>query len=94
MPCALANQWISDQCCSPVPDGSAVTAVPSYASIVSITDVSAGCRRLGGRLRDGRNIKSHAKKVRKARAKHNAELARKLAALTPTYRLDHLVKER
>ncbi|KAG2488833.1 hypothetical protein HYH03_012632 [Edaphochlamys debaryana] len=41
-----------------------------------------------------RNIKAHDRKVRKARAKHNADLAKRLAALTPTYRLDHLVKER
>nr|A8JBB2.1 RecName: Full=Pescadillo homolog [Chlamydomonas reinhardtii] len=41
-----------------------------------------------------RSIKAHDKKVRKARAKQNKELAKRLAALTPTYRLDHLVKER
>ncbi len=41
-----------------------------------------------------RNIKAHDRKVRKARAKQNKELAKRLAALTPTYRLDHLVKER
>ncbi len=41
-----------------------------------------------------RNIKAHDRKVRKARAKQNKDLAKRLAALTPTYRLDHLVKER
>ncbi|EFJ52618.1 hypothetical protein VOLCADRAFT_54970, partial [Volvox carteri f. nagariensis] len=41
-----------------------------------------------------RNIKAHEKKVRKARAKQNADLAKRLMHLKPTYRLDHLVKER
>ncbi|GLI67532.1 hypothetical protein VaNZ11_011746, partial [Volvox africanus] len=41
-----------------------------------------------------RNIKAHEKKVRRARAKQNAELAKRLKQLKPTYRLDHLVKER
>ncbi|GLC41828.1 hypothetical protein PLESTM_001249900 [Pleodorina starrii] len=41
-----------------------------------------------------RNIKAHDRKVRKARAKQNADLAKRLMHLKPTYRLDHLVKER
>ncbi len=38
-----------------------------------------------------RNMKSHDRKVRKARGKFNPELAARLKQLTPTYRLDHLV---
>ncbi|GFR53151.1 hypothetical protein Agub_g15871, partial [Astrephomene gubernaculifera] len=41
-----------------------------------------------------RNLKTYDKKVRKARAKQNADLAKRLMQLKPTYRLDHLVKER
>jgi hypothetical protein len=41
-----------------------------------------------------RQIKAHDRKIRKAQAKLNPELAKRLAALTPSYRLDHLVKER
>ncbi|KXZ46900.1 hypothetical protein GPECTOR_39g394 [Gonium pectorale] len=41
-----------------------------------------------------RNIKAHDRKIRKARAKQNADLAKRLSQLKPTYRLDHLVKER
>lgn len=40
------------------------------------------------------NIKVHDRKVQKARAKQNAELAKRLLELKPSYRLDHLVKER
>lgn len=36
----------------------------------------------------------HNKKVRKAYAKFNPELAQRLRGLTPTYKLDHLVRER
>jgi pescadillo protein len=39
-------------------------------------------------------VKAHERKIKKARAKHNAELARRLQLLTPKYRLDHLIKER
>ncbi len=38
-----------------------------------------------------RNMKSHDKKVRKAYAKFNPDLAQRLKQLTPTYKLDHLV---
>eukprot|EP00877_Chromochloris_zofingiensis_P002990 jgi/Chrzof1/12692/Cz07g04070.t1 len=41
-----------------------------------------------------RNIKVHERKVRKARAKQNLHLARRLLANKPGYKLDHLVKER
>ena len=34
------------------------------------------------------------RKIRKARAKRNEDLARRLRARRPTYKLDHLVKER
>lgn len=34
------------------------------------------------------------RKIRKARAKRNEDLARRLIARRPTYKLDHLVKER
>ncbi len=34
----------------------------------------------------------HERKVRKAHAKFNPELAARLRQLTPTYRLDHLVR--
>lgn len=39
-------------------------------------------------------MKAHERKVRKARGKFNAQLAERLKALSPTYKLDHLVKER
>ncbi len=39
-------------------------------------------------------MKAYERKVRKARAKSNERLARRLLAAKPTYRLDHLVKER
>lgn len=41
-----------------------------------------------------RSLKAHDRKVRKAAAKHNLDLARRLARHKPGYRLDHLVKER
>lgn len=41
-----------------------------------------------------RNMKAHDRKVRKARGKFNRDLAERLKALTPKYKLDHLVKER
>jgi len=41
-----------------------------------------------------RDVKAHGKKVRKARAKKNEALAKRLMRLKPGYRLDHLVKER
>jgi pescadillo len=41
-----------------------------------------------------RDVKAHSKKVRKARAKQNERLAKRLMRLKPGYRLDHLVKER
>ncbi len=37
-------------------------------------------------------MKAHERKVRKAKAKFNPELAARLKQLTPTYRLDHLVR--
>ena len=36
----------------------------------------------------------HERKIRKARAKKNKDLAERLATLRPTFRLDHIVKER
>lgn len=36
----------------------------------------------------------HERKIRKARAKRNEDLARRLRARRPTYKLDHLVRER
>ena len=41
-----------------------------------------------------RDIHAYERKVRKARAKSNADLARRLAERRPGYRLDHLVRER
>lgn len=41
-----------------------------------------------------RNIKAHDRKIRKAKAKLNTELAKRLVALKPGYKVDHLVKER
>ena len=41
-----------------------------------------------------RRISAHEKKVRKARARRNHELAKQLARRAPTYKLDHLVRER
>ena len=41
-----------------------------------------------------RAILAHERKVKKARARRNAELAKQLLKRTPTYRLDHLVRER
>jgi len=41
-----------------------------------------------------RALKAHDKKVRKARAKQNLKLARRLLAAAPSLRLDHLVRER
>ena len=41
-----------------------------------------------------RNLKAYDRKVTKAKAKQNRELAQKLLQLKPTYQLDHLVKER
>lgn len=45
-------------------------------------------------LDKGRALKVHAKKVKKARAKKNADLAERLESRRPSYSLDHLVKER
>jgi pescadillo protein len=39
-------------------------------------------------------MKAHYKKIRKAKAKFNRELADRLQKLAPTYKLDHLVRER
>ncbi|MEW5320307.1 MAG: hypothetical protein WDW38_011389 [Sanguina aurantia] len=41
-----------------------------------------------------RNLKAYDRKVRKAKAKSNFSLAQRLQTLKPTYRLDHLIKER
>ena len=41
-----------------------------------------------------RAISAHERKVKKARARRNADLANQLLKRTPTYRLDHLVRER
>lgn len=40
------------------------------------------------------DIKAHDRKVRKARAKANEKLARRLLRAQPGVRLDHLVRER
>jgi pescadillo protein len=45
-------------------------------------------------LKKARELAAHEKKVRRARAKRNRELAARLAAARPSYRLDHLVRER
>jgi Pescadillo N-terminus len=37
---------------------------------------------------------AYEKKIRKAKAKHNADLAKQLAERRPTYTLDRLIKER
>jgi pescadillo len=41
-----------------------------------------------------RSISAYEKKVRKARARRNSELAKQLAQRAPSYTLDHLVRER
>ncbi len=41
-----------------------------------------------------RNLKAYDKKLVKARAKKEAALLRRLLENKPTYRLDHLVRER
>ena len=41
-----------------------------------------------------RELYAYEKKVRRARAKKNADLAARLVERKPTYRLDHLVRER
>lgn len=45
-------------------------------------------------LKTFRNLKAYDKKIKKARAKQNLYLAQRLLGNKPTYRLDHLVKER
>ncbi|CAM6103012.1 unnamed protein product [Calypogeia fissa] len=45
-------------------------------------------------LEKSREIKAFEKKIKKARAKKNEEGAQRLDKLRPTYRLDHLLKER
>ncbi|KAL4432847.1 hypothetical protein ABPG77_008173 [Micractinium sp. CCAP 211/92] len=45
-------------------------------------------------LKKARELAAHDKKVRRATAKKNRDLAARLAARKPTYRLDHLVRER
>lgn len=41
-----------------------------------------------------RELYAYEKKVRRAKAKKNRDLAARLAERRPTYRLDHLVRER
>ena len=41
-----------------------------------------------------RDQQAYEKKIRKAKAKSNADLAQRLATRRPTYTLDRLVKER
>jgi hypothetical protein len=41
-----------------------------------------------------RNLKAYDRKIKKAKAKHNEELAVRLRSLKPGYKVDHLVKER
>ena len=41
-----------------------------------------------------RNLKVYDRKIRKAKAKHNEDLAHRLRSLKPGYKVDHLVKER
>ena len=45
-------------------------------------------------LKKARELYAYEKKVKRARAKKNADLAARLLARKPTYCLDHLVKER
>lgn len=45
-------------------------------------------------LKKARELHAYEKKVRRARAKKNRDLAARLAARKPSYRLDHLVRER
>ncbi|PRW18309.1 pescadillo-family BRCT domain-containing [Chlorella sorokiniana] len=45
-------------------------------------------------LKKARELYAYEKKVRRARAKKNRDLAARLAARKPSYRLDHLVRER
>ena len=45
-------------------------------------------------MRPCRKVKIHERKIRKAKGKFNNDLADRLRALKPTYKLDHLVKER
>lgn len=45
-------------------------------------------------LKKARELYAFEKKVRRAKAKQNKELAARLAARKPSYRLDHLVRER
>ena len=40
------------------------------------------------------SLKVHDRRIRKARAKQNLALAKRLLAAKPGYKLDHLVKER
>ena len=53
--------------------------------LVCVYQNPAGCHR------DAHVIE---RKIKKARAKKNRDLAERLAALRPKHRLDHLVKER
>ncbi len=41
-----------------------------------------------------RDARTYERKIKKAHAKKNRDLAQRLAALRPTHRLDHLVKDR
>ena len=45
-------------------------------------------------LKKARELHAHERKVKRARAKKNRDLAARLAARKPSYRLDHLVRER
>ena len=45
-------------------------------------------------LKKARELAAYEKKVRRALNRHNKQLAAQLAARRPTYRLDHLVRER
>lgn len=45
-------------------------------------------------LKKVRELAAYDKKIRKAAAKKNADLAKRLASRRPTYQLDHLIKER
>ncbi|GAX74298.1 hypothetical protein CEUSTIGMA_g1747.t1 [Chlamydomonas eustigma] len=45
-------------------------------------------------LQTFRNLKVYDRKIKKAKAKHNEELAERLRSLKPGYKVDHLVKER
>jgi pescadillo protein len=41
-----------------------------------------------------RNIKAYERKIKKAKAKMNTDLAQRLVSMKPGYKIDHLVKER